>query len=212
MKAEIFVNNGMLDLFDPATSLQEWKEKLTTRGVALRLGRRYRFAAATDWTVLHHSILCSSLAYQNGCDNDTIMACAWHDSAEAFLGDIPAPWKENMFAYKGGSGVAVELAEIELNLRDAMKNNIGLRFCENGNKVGVLDRIAFEMEVMGLFDKGVWGYFGVKNKVDIDILSVIQGMYLRKNWELEHIFTCIFENLPSVKPKLEAISKAFSSF
>jgi hypothetical protein len=174
-------------------------EPLDLRNIAERLYRRHRFCAATDWTVLHHSVLCAAIALREYGTRDEVQACAFHDSAEAYLGDIPAPLKAIMCI--GGERIIA----VEEKLLESIKKNLGLRFCDNEVAVREVDQIAFEMEVVGLFSQREWGYFGVNSEVNSGILSVISGLILRNCCDLVNIFVNIFYIYESVGRKLESI-------
>lgn len=63
--------------------------------LVVHLGRTARFGGVGDpeWTVLHHSMLCTLIAYRLGWQ-DVAGYALLHDAHEAYIGDIPTPVKD----------------------------------------------------------------------------------------------------------------------
>lgn len=63
--------------------------------VAVQLSRIPRFVGATlePWNVAAHSLHCSALAEADGASLQAQLAALLHDAHEAYMGDIPSPFK-----------------------------------------------------------------------------------------------------------------------
>lgn len=64
--------------------------------VATQLSRLPRFAGATQvpWNVAAHSLHCAALAEAEGWPPGAQLAALLHDAHEAYMGDVPSPFKE----------------------------------------------------------------------------------------------------------------------
>ena len=81
----IKTNSGKwLDIQDPKP------EQIDIHDIAIGLSRLCRFAGQIDryYSVAQHSILCTDYAH-----NDQRLAALLHDASEAYLMDIPSPFK-----------------------------------------------------------------------------------------------------------------------
>ena len=64
--------------------------------IAVQTGRMPRFAGSTGpwWSVLHHHLVCYSLALSQDKDDTMLrLHCGLHDAHEAITGDCPTTWK-----------------------------------------------------------------------------------------------------------------------
>lgn len=65
------------------------------KDVAVQLSRMPRFVGATQqpWNVAAHSLHCAALAEGEGASLPAQLAALLHDAHEAYMGDIPSPFK-----------------------------------------------------------------------------------------------------------------------
>lgn len=64
--------------------------------IAIRLARRYRFAAAVPYTVAEHCMAVAAAAKTEGHPVVVQRIALFHDAPEAWLGDIPGPLKQRL--------------------------------------------------------------------------------------------------------------------
>jgi len=64
--------------------------------IAIRLARRYRFAATTPYTVAEHCMAVAEAAKTEGQPAVVQRIALFHDAPEAWLGDIPSPLKTRL--------------------------------------------------------------------------------------------------------------------
>lgn len=70
--------------------------------IAIRLARRYRFAAAVPYTVAEHSVAVAVACREAGHSLAIQQSALMHDAPEVWLGDIPAPLKGALGWREGG--------------------------------------------------------------------------------------------------------------
>ncbi len=71
-------------------------EDITLSEIARRLARRYRFAAASPWTVAEHCLAAAAWAEADNLPEAHCRCALLHDAAEAWLGDVPRPMKAGL--------------------------------------------------------------------------------------------------------------------
>jgi hypothetical protein len=102
-----------------------------------------RFLAHTDkfYSVAEHSVLCARYAAAKGWD-DIAGLCLFHDASEAYIGDIPSPWK----------GLLPDYVALEKKIQNAIFNHIGLaRNDEMMSRVKMVDLAVLDAESAMLF-------------------------------------------------------------
>lgn len=94
--------------------------------VAVQLSRIPRFVGATQepWNVAAHSLHCSALAEADGASLQAQLAALLHDAHEAYMGDIPSPFKRSV-KNEAGSSVWCPLQLTEDKLQVAVLHQLG---------------------------------------------------------------------------------------
>ena len=105
--------------------------------VAVQLSRIPRFVGATlePWNVAAHSLHCSALAEADGASLQAQLAALLHDAHEAYMGDIPSPFKQAVMAEAGSMWCPLKLAEDKLQV--AVLHQLGSLDCYEANRAAV---------------------------------------------------------------------------
>jgi len=105
--------------------------------VAVQLSRIPRFVGATlePWNVAAHSLHCSALAEADGASLQAQLAALLHDAHEAYMGDIPSPFKQAVMAEAGSMWCPLKLAEEKLQV--AVLHQLGSLDCYEANRAEV---------------------------------------------------------------------------
>lgn len=105
--------------------------------VAVQLSRIPRFVGATlePWNVAAHSLHCSALAEADGASMQAQLAALLHDAHEAYMGDIPSPFKQAVMAEAGSMWCPLKLAEDKLQV--AVLHQLGSLDCYEANRAAV---------------------------------------------------------------------------
>lgn len=100
-------------------------EQITFCDIATSLSHIARFNGLTDrhYSVLDHSMNCCLMAEHNGLPPETQLACLMHDASEAYLGDIPAPYKHLLYFRIGDKYVSY--IEIEDRMMKVIAEKLG---------------------------------------------------------------------------------------
>lgn len=67
---------------------------------ALSLTCRGNGHVKTFFSVGQHCINCALEAEQRGCSESIILACLIHDASEAYMSDVPSPFKKSLVEYQ----------------------------------------------------------------------------------------------------------------
>lgn len=105
--------------------------------VAVQLSRIPRFVGATlePWNVAAHSLHCSALAEADGASLQAQLAALLHDAHEAYMGDIPSPFKQAVMAEAGSMWCPLKLSEEKLQV--AVLHQLGSLDCYEANRAAV---------------------------------------------------------------------------
>lgn len=105
--------------------------------VAVQLSRIPRFVGATlePWNVAAHSLHCSALAEADGASLQAQLAALLHDAHEAYMGDIPSPFKQAVATETGSAWCPLRLAEDKLQV--AVLHQLGSLDCYEANRAAV---------------------------------------------------------------------------
>jgi len=105
--------------------------------VAVQLSRIPRFVGATlePWNVAAHSLHCSALAEADGASLQAQLAALLHDAHEAYMGDIPSPFKQAVMAEACSMWCPLKLAEDKLQV--AVLHQLGSLDCYEANRAAV---------------------------------------------------------------------------
>ena len=105
--------------------------------VAVQLSRIPRFVGATlePWNVAAHSLHCSALAEADGASLQAQLSALLHDAHEAYMGDIPSPFKQAVMAEAGSMWCPLKLAEDKLQV--AVLHQLGSLDCYEANRAAV---------------------------------------------------------------------------
>lgn len=105
--------------------------------VAVQLSRIPRFVGATlePWNVAAHSLHCSALAEADGASLQAQLAALLHDAHEAYMGDIPSPFKQAVMAEAGSMWCPLKLAEDKLQV--AVLHQLGSLDCYEANRAAL---------------------------------------------------------------------------
>lgn len=91
---------------------------ITLRDVAWGLSRQLRFAGhcEEEYTVAQHSVL----MWQHAVEREVELPAAWllHDFAEAFMTDIPTPWKHRWPGALADEGEVLSALETRFDMPD----------------------------------------------------------------------------------------------
>lgn len=92
----------------------------TVGDIAQGLGRQYRFAGQTRiaYPVLAHSLVVANLVYHTTLDEKAAACALLHDAPEAFMGDVPTPWKPDEFAANERTVLAKILVGVGLTMAE----------------------------------------------------------------------------------------------
>lgn len=90
-------------------------EAITLQDIATALSRVCRFGGHTrrHYSVAEHAVLCSRYAERRGWTPAEQLACLHHDDAEAYLGDIPRPYKKLLGPSYGRLTAMMDAAIVE---------------------------------------------------------------------------------------------------
>jgi hypothetical protein len=137
-KSSILVHSGKyLDIMDPQ------EDSIEIEDIARGLARQARFGGHSKvlYTVAQHSIECSLMV-----KDELKIEALLHDASEAYLGDIPTPYKQYMPKY----------LEFETNLMNVIASKYGFNWPVSDD-VHVVDRFMFQLE---------WNQYSIGDKIE----------------------------------------------
>jgi len=107
------------------------------RDIAHALAHICRFNGHTKhfYSVAQHSINCANLAAMLNGSAELQLACLMHDASEAYICDIPAPFKPNLVGYR----------TIETNIQQVIVDSLGIPDVPYG-AVKEIDMLVLELE------------------------------------------------------------------
>ena len=118
--------------------------------IVVHLGREPRFGGFGDreWTVLHHSMLCSLIWLQLGYDPRDLAKILLHDAHEHITGDIPRPVKRRIreAAMAGNDPLGDVERELDARIRVALR--LEKPDPEVAARIKFVDRIALLIEAV----------------------------------------------------------------
>jgi hypothetical protein len=109
------------------------------KDIAKALSRICRYGGHTPffYSVAEHSLGVSQLAEEDGCDQDTVLACLLHDASEAYLGDVVSPLK----------GMLRDYWKIESRVMSEIGRRYGLDFHDHEEAIKKYDKIMLIAEM-----------------------------------------------------------------
>ncbi len=124
------------DIVNPAT----WVFDLDD--IAQSLSNQCRFNGHVDfYSVAEHCVRVSEILERDDAFNNTILLGLMHDAAEAYIGDIPGPWK-SLVSIDGRP-----IAEVEREIELAIFERFGLVFNQvEWDEVKRADKAAYKEE------------------------------------------------------------------
>jgi uncharacterized protein len=149
------------DIFNPDP------EAIHIADIAHSLALTNRFGGHTvrPYSVAQHSVLVSKMVPEQYALHGLL-----HDAAEAYIGDLPAPWK--LLVQMAGQGID----EIEAKIDEAIRLRFGL-LGEAPVEVWQQDRLACAAERLALMPSGHdWGELDEIAEANRDILPKIERM------------------------------------
>jgi hypothetical protein len=118
--------------------------------LVVHLGRTRRFGGfgATDWTVIHHSMLVALLWLRAGFPRDQVHHALLHDAHEAYTGDIPKPVKDALRSAIAPFRAPNPVRLLEQTLDAAIYNALGAvePTAETKHRIKVCDLAALVIE------------------------------------------------------------------
>lgn len=135
-----------LDLADPK------QDQLTIEDIAGALSKICRFGGHVDsfYSVAEHSVLCLSVAREDGLAIAEQFACLMHDAAEAFVGDVVKPLKVMLGNY----------AAIESRMESVIAAKFGIDFAATKQAYRKIDHEMLIAERRALFSSDNVKWFG----------------------------------------------------
>lgn len=76
---------------------------------ALSLTCRGNGHVKTFFSVAQHCIFCALEARARGCSNRVVLACLLHDASEAYMSDVPRPFKHSLPEYQEAEAKLLDL-------------------------------------------------------------------------------------------------------
>lgn len=140
-------SGGYIDLLDPSP------KDIDIESIAHALANICRFGghAPVRYSVAEHSLNCYKIAILQGDCADTLRAVLMHDAAEAYLGDIVKPLKNNLPDYR----------QIEERMEIVIGVRFGIDFDAHRDRVKKYDLMMLKCEKMKLWpsDQECWSGF-----------------------------------------------------
>lgn len=124
------------DIFNPASWVFDIDD------IAQALSNQCRFNGHIDfYSVAEHSIRVSEILEAEGAFQNTVLLGLLHDAAEAYIGDVPGPWKKHL------SLDGRPLEEVEREIELAIFDRFGAVFNEvEWAEVKMADKAAYKEE------------------------------------------------------------------
>lgn len=163
--------------FDP---INPDKDVLDIRDIAhaLSLTCRGNGHVKQFYSVGQHCIMCAKEAAARGYSKRVVLACLLHDASEAYMSDVPRPFKEMLPEY-----VALEEKLIDL----VYTKFLGGRLTEEEKKlVSKVDDDVLYFDMLELFGV-VWGDY-------VPVLEIEPSYIVRPFEEVEKEYLDLFEN------------------
>lgn len=155
----------LVDVFNPRSGM------FCIEDIAHQLSLMPRWMGSSNdhYSVAHHSVWCALRAIERGFSHKVILTALMHDASEAYIGDMPTPFKKRMPEYTA----------VESHLMAFLAFEFGFKY-PMPEEVKEIDREALNEEWNQMFNGSSYNHPYVTVDVESDFIELYNIHRLKK--------------------------------